>query len=358
MKILQLVTILIFYNLVVNAQLDSLDIKIGQMIMVGMKGTSVTPNSNIIQHIKNKTIGGVLLFEFNLNPISTQQNLKKLTSDLKSASDIPLLIAIDQEGGKVNRLKPKYGFEQMPSAKSLSEKSNLQKVSNTAQVISNALYQTGININFAPVLDVHNDMCPVLGKLGRCYSSNVDTIALMASILLDSMNKQKIVGVGKHFPGHGNSRTDSHKGLVDVTNYWEPIEIQPYQFLIENNKLKAIMTGHIINRKLDKTNKPATLSKEIVTNILRKKMKFDGVIFSDDMQMHAISSHYGFEESIKLAINAGVDILIFSNNIEKATQYTPENIHKTIKQLVQSGAISLNRINESYQRIITLKNQL
>ncbi len=355
---LRIAALLLFLAPTTNAMSDSLDLKIGQMIMVGMRGTTVTPNAKILQHIRNNIIGGILLFEFNLNPVSTLKNLESLTSKLKAEAEIPLLIAIDQEGGKVNRLKQKYGFSEMPSAKSLGDQNNMQALSNTAQVISTALYKAGINVNFAPVLDVHNELCPVLGKLGRCYSSNVEVIAQMAAVLLDSMSKKNIIGVGKHFPGHGNSRTDSHKSLVDVSNYWVSSELKPYQNLIQDNKLQAIMTGHIINSKLDKSNKPATLSAEIITNLLRKKLGFNGVVFSDDMQMHAISSHYGFEQSIKLAILAGVDILIFSNNIDKATQYTPENIHQTIKKLVQKGDISMSRIDESYQRIQTLKRQL
>ncbi|HMN32013.1 MAG TPA: beta-N-acetylhexosaminidase [Chitinophagaceae bacterium] len=355
---LRTIVLLLFLTSTINAMPDSLDMKIGQMIMVGMKGTTVTPNSKILQHIRNNIIGGILLFEFNLNSISTLQNLESLTSKLKAEAKIPLLIAIDQEGGKVNRLKQKYGFDEMPSAKSLGDQNDMQSLSKTAQIISTALYKAGINVNFAPVLDVHNSLCPVLGKLGRCYSSDVEVIAQMASVLLDSMSQKNIIGVGKHFPGHGNSRTDSHKSLVDVSNYWDSSELKPYQKLIKNNKLQAVMTGHIINSKLDKTNKPATLSEEVVTTLLRKKLGFNGVVFSDDMQMHAISSHYGFEQSIKLAIQAGVDILIFSNNIENATQYTPENIHQTIKKLVLKGDISKSQIDESYQRIQTLKRQL
>lgn len=351
MKKISLVVFLMLTQIYCNAQ-DSLDIKIGQMIMVGMKGTSVNENSPIIQYIKKQTIGGVLLFEFNLNPIQTIQNLKKLTSSLSSSAKIPLLISIDQEGGRVNRLKQKYGFATMSSAKNIGDKNDYAYTKSNAENISNALKSVGININFAPVLDVHNDSCPVLGKQNRCYSRDANKVSEFAEATIDEMKNNRIIAVGKHFPGHGNSRADSHKGLVDVSKYWKETELLPYKYLIAKNKLEAIMSAHIINNQLDKKGFPATLSKSIITDLLRNQLGFQGVVFSDDMQMHAISSYYGFEQSIQLAINAGVDILIFSNNIDKATQYSPENIHSTIKKLVQNGRIPIERIQESYQRIM------
>lgn len=337
------------------AQADSLDLKIGQMIMIGMSGTAVTNSSAIIKAIQHNFTGGVLLFELNLNPVQTEKKLAKLTADLQRAAKIPLLISIDQEGGKVNRLKAKYGFKEMPSAKSIGLRNNDDYTTETGVTTADALRACGININFAPVLDVDNPECPVLGKLQRCYDADVQKISHIASLIIDAHVQKGIRTVVKHFPGHGSSRSDSHKGLADVTKYWTPNELLPYKNLISEGKIEAIMTAHIINRNIDPSGLPATLSKKAITDLLRNKLSYQGVVFSDDMQMHAISSFYGFEESIKMAINAGVDILIFSNNIEKATLYTPANIHAAIKKMVLNNEISRARIDESFRRIMVLK---
>jgi beta-N-acetylhexosaminidase len=338
------------------AQVDSLDIQIGQMIMVGMSGHSVQAKSPIIAAIKQQHIGGVLLFELNLNPLQTEQNLAKLTNDLQDAASIPLFISIDQEGGKVNRLKTKYGFVDMPSAKYIGTKNDDVYTQQTGFNTAKTLQKCGININFAPVLDVDNPNCPVLGKLQRCYSADVAQITHIASIIMETHQEQGIKTVVKHFPGHGNSKTDSHKGLADVSKYWTKEELIPYKNLMAEGKIQAIMTGHIINRNIDPSGLPATLSKKVVSDLLRNTMGYKGVVISDDMQMHAISKYYGFEESIKKAINAGVDILIFSNNIANAKLYTAENIHATIKKLVLKNEIKVERIRESYDRIMALKH--
>lgn len=336
---------------------DSLDIKIGQMIMIGMNGYAVKESSPIVQAIKKNQVGGVLLFELNLNPVNTQKTLAKLTADLQAAARIPLLISIDQEGGKVNRLKTKYGFKEMPSAKSIGLKNDDQYTVQTGVNTADALQACGITINFAPVVDVDNPDCPVLGKLQRCYSANVQDIAHIAALIMDAHFEKDIRTAIKHFPGHGNSRTDSHKGLADVSKYWTKEELQPFKILIDEGKVDAIMTAHIINRQLDESGLPATLSEKMVTNLLRKQLGYDGVVISDDMQMHAISSFYGFDESIKRAINAGVDILIFSNNIDKATLYSAANIHSSIRKMVLRGDIKKERIDESYRRIMALKSK-
>ncbi len=338
------------------ALVDSLDIQIGQMIMVGMSGHSVQAKSPIIAAIKQQHIGGVLLFELNLNPLQTEQNLAKLTNDLQDAASIPLFISIDQEGGKVNRLKTKYGFVDMPSAKYIGTKNDDVYTQQTGVNTAKTLQKCGININFAPVLDVDNPNCPVLGKLQRCYSADVAQITHIASIIMETHQEQGIKTVVKHFPGHGNSKTDSHKGLADVSKYWTKEELIPYKNLMAEGKIQAIMTGHIINRNIDPSGLPATLSKKVVSDLLRNTMGYKGVVISDDMQMHAISKYYGFEESIKKAINAGVDILIFSNNIANAKLYTAENIHATIKKLVLKNEIKVERIRESYDRIMALKH--
>jgi beta-N-acetylhexosaminidase len=337
---------------------DSLDIKIGQMIMAGMKGHSVNQQSGILQDVKKGIVGGILLFERNLNPASAKKSLQNLTTNLQNAATIPLIISIDQEGGQVNRLKTKYGFPVMPSAKSVGDKNNDDYTTEIAQRMALSLISCGINLNYAPVLDLHDVRCPVLGKRSRCFSANPEIVAHVAGLYIETHRNQGVRTVVKHFPGHGSSRTDSHLGLTDVSKYWTKKELRPYEMLIQEGVVDMVMTAHVVNRQLDQSGLPATLSKTILQDVLRKQLGFQGVIVSDDMQMHAISSNYGFEESIKMAILAGVDILMFSNNISQSNNYSPGKIHSTIRQMVKQGLISEKRIDESYRRIMAFKQKL
>jgi beta-N-acetylhexosaminidase len=207
-------------------------------------------------------------------------------------------------------------------------------------------------------MDLHNPTCPVLGKRERCFSSDPEKVAEYGQIYIDAHRKDKVLTVLKHFPGHGNSKTDSHLGIADVSRYWNENELIPYQKLIELNKVDAIMTAHIINTQLDESKLPATLSEEIITKKLRNEMGYDGVVITDDMQMGAIRKYFGFKESIRKAIMAGVDILMFSNNIAGANQYSVKNVHSTIKKMVLAGTIPVNRIDESYSRIMKMKQGL
>lgn len=328
------------------------------MIMAGMNGHSVNQQSGILQDVKSGIVGGILLFERNLNPASAIKSLQNLTTNLQNAATIPLIISIDQEGGQVNRLKTKYGFPDMPSAKSVGDRNNDSFTTETARYIAQSLLSCGINLNYAPVLDLHDVRCPVLGKRNRCFSDNPEIVAHVAGLYIEMHRNQGVRTVVKHFPGHGSSRTDSHLGLTDVSKYWTKKELIPYEMLIQEGVVDMVMTAHVVNRELDKSGLPATLSQTILQDVLRKQLGFLGVIVSDDMQMHAISSNYGFEESIKMAILAGVDILMFSNNISRSNNYSPSKVHSTIRQMVDQGLISESRIDESYRRIMAFKQKL
>jgi beta-N-acetylhexosaminidase len=162
----------------------------------------------------------------------------------------------------------------------------------------------------------------------------------------------------KHFPGHGSSMDDTHHGIADVTQTWSEEELKPYQTLIDEGYAESVMTSHIVNKKLDATGNPGTLSYDIIDGILRKKLNFQGVVFTDDMQMHAITQYYGLEEAIRLTILAGVDILTFSNNISGSQDRTVDKVHSIIRSYVENGIIPRERIEESFRRIMELKRRL
>jgi beta-N-acetylhexosaminidase len=345
------------------AKADSLDIKIGQMLLVGMQGHTYSEQLPILPAVQKGLVGGILFFEYNLSPAETRERLTTLTAQLQSKAlqgeaHLPLLLAIDQEGGQVNRMKPKYGFPAMPSAKTLGEATHDSVLTQAAQTMAATLSSCGINLNFAPVADLHNPVCPVLGNRQRCFSAQADRVTYCDSVMIAIHESLHILTAMKHFPGHGNSRTDSHLGLTDITTYWKPDELIPYQRLIAANKIPIIMSGHLVHKKLDEKGLPATLSKKILGDKLRGELGFKGVIVSDDMQMHAISSMYPLDESLYLGIEAGIDLFIFSNNIPGANAYSPENVHAAIRRLVDQGRITPQRIQESYERVVALKRNV
>ncbi len=334
---------------------DLLDIKIGQMIMVGMPKSEL--DAKVLEEIKRGKVGSIIFFEKNIpNRSNAFASVKNMTWTYQKAASIPLFICIDQEGGKVNRLKEKYGFTRSVSAAMLGKYKSLDSVRFYADATAATLAGLGFNVNFAPCVDLAlNKENSVIYKPERSYSANADTVVMMAKEVIKQHRKYGVITSLKHFPGHGSSKEDTHFGVADVTNTWNEVELKPYQVLIDSGYTDAVMTSHIVNKNLDAKGLPGTLSKEILDGILRKRLGFNGVVFSDDMQMHAISKNFGLEESIKLAINAGVDIMCFSNNIAGSEERTVDKVHSIIRKFVASGEIKPERIDESFQRILQLK---
>lgn len=332
--------------------------------MIGFRGTQAPADSYIAKSIVDINLGGVILFDYDvpsksrLRNITDPEQTKKLVSDLKSYSvKEPLLVAIDAEGGFVNRLKPSLGFTDIPSAQKIGEKGTAAALE-SYWILAKQLSELGFNINFGPVVDVNiNPKNPVIGGLERSYSRDPEKIAPLARAFVAAHRSFGIITSLKHFPGHGSSDNDSHLGLADVTSTYQQSELLPYEQLINDNAVDSVMTAHIINRAIDPIY-PATLSPQFIQNILRQKLGFDGVIFSDDMQMGAIVDNYGFEDATVHAINAGCDILVFSNNGNNYDETVPYRARDIIFKAITDGRISEETVNQSYQRIMKLKEKI
>ncbi len=336
---------------------DSLDIKIGQMLLIGFAGPAV--DQEVLREVREGKVGSVIMFEKNIPAENSFFELKKILWTYQKAAPVPLLIAIDQEGGRVNRLKDKYGFPRTITAAAMGEDASLDSVRFYSEATAATLAGLGINVNFAPVVDLaSNPDNPVIARYGRAFSPHADTVALMAMEVVKAHRRFGVITALKHFPGHGSSKSDTHLGIADVTNTWEEDELKPYQMLIDSGYADAVMSAHIVNRNLEPDGHPGTLSDDIITGILRERLNYDGVVFSDDMQMHAITKHYGLEEAIRMAIQAGIDVMTFSNNISGSDERTVAKVHGIIRGLVESGAISRERIDESYRRVMALKQRL
>lgn len=339
-----------------------LDTKIGQMLMVGFRGLSINESSPIVDDIEKYGLGGVVLFDYDVpadtsvRNIESPEQLAALVNSLQSHANIPLFVSIDQEGGKVARLKPKFGFPETVSAQYLGRINNVDTTRKYAREMGQTLSKMNINMNLAPVVDLNtNPDNPVIGGLERSFSADPDIVSRHARIFIESLHEYGIITSLKHFPGHGSSEDDSHLGVVDVTQSWRQTELEPYKRLIESGTADAVMTAHIYNARLDSVY-PATLSEPTISGILRDSLGFEGVILSDDLQMGAIREQYTLKETIRQSLEAGVDILVFANN----SVFDPEiaeKAHRIVKELVRDGVVSPERIDRSYRRIMQLKKE-
>ncbi len=342
---------------------EDLKAKIGQMLVVGFRGTEVSDDSSIVEAVNDLNLGGVILFDYDVpsggeierNIISPEQT-KELIKNLKGVDD-SLFIAVDAEGGYVNRLKEEYDFQNIPSAEKMGEES-IEDTKNYALTLGEQLKDLGFNVDFAPVVDVNvNPENPVIGGLERSFSEDPEEVANYAAAFIEGLSEKGVISAIKHFPGHGSSEDDSHLDMVDVTETWQKEEeLLPYKKLVEDGYSDIVMTAHVVNRDID-PEYPATLSSSFLEDILRDEIGFEGVVVSDDMHMGAIVDHYGYEEAVVRAVNAGCDMLIISNN---GTTYDEEDYYRAVDIIfdaVESGEIDKETIDDSYERIIKLKEE-
>lgn len=338
---------------------DSLDYKIGQMIMIGIgERTALSTADTLAQELQAGKIGGVVLFEKNIAKTNSKDSLKMLVQSLQKNARTPLFVSIDEEGGKVHRLKEKYGFIGMPSAAYLGKLNNTDSTLYYNRQLTALLKELGINLNYAPTLDLGiNPENTVIFKNNRSFGADYKEVAKHAGLCIKAHHENGIKTSLKHFPGHGSSMGDTHLGIVDVSKTWDIQELLPYQELFKTTDVDAVMIGHMVNEKWDASMLPATLSKPTI-DMLKNLLGFKGVVVSDDMQMHAIAHNYGLENAIMMSINAGMDIIMFANTIpEKEKRVSATQIHAIVKKLVKKKKISKKRIDEAYRNIMALKNK-
>jgi beta-N-acetylhexosaminidase len=342
--------------------------KIGQMLLVGFRGTTAATATSVLEDIRQRALGGVVLFSFDQPSGSTKRNIESpsqlaaLTAALQSASldadtGLPLVISVDQEGGQVARLDPAHGFPATESASELGARDDPAYTQAAAARMAETLAAAGINLNLAPVVDLNvNPDNPIIGALDRSFSADPDIVSAQASAFVTGHHERQILTTLKHFPGHGSSTGDTHLGVVDVTDTWSEIELQPFGTLINDGLADAVLTAHVFNARLDPDH-PATLSHATITGILRDRLGFDGVVLSDDMQMGAIRDAYGYPDAVRLAINAGVDILTIANQQVFEEGIVASTI-ELVAGMVDRGEITEARIDESWRRIRSFKARL
>ena len=326
----------------------SLDEKIGQLVIVGLDGYVNDENSTYL--IEKYRVGGFVLLKQNVK--DTEQLLELMNSLKKTnaANKIPLFLAIDEEGGRISRLPD--DFKKLPSSGRIGQANDKRLAYQAGSLLAEMLKTIGLNMNFAPVLDINsNPENPVIGD--RAFGVSSELVTELGMEAMSGIKAQGIIPVVKHFPGHGDTDVDSHVGLPVVEaslSRLESFELIPFKTAIEN-QADAIMIAHILLPKIDPNN-PASFSKPIITDLLRKKMNFDGVVITDDLTMGAVVNNYDLGEAAVEPLKAGSDIILVCHDYEKEVR-----VIEAIKKAVETGKITEERVDESLYRILSLKKK-
>jgi beta-N-acetylhexosaminidase len=342
---------------------ERLDRMAGQMIMVGFLGDNEKDRgvATLRDQLAKGLVGGVVLYPEN---IRSPKQVKALIASLRDGQPhlVPL-IGVDQEGGTVQRLRRRNGHRQFPSARNVGRDKRYTEPGgalNLYRAMAKELADAGFNLNFGPVLDLNlNPSNPIIGRRQRSYGTDPERVATLARAFIVAHREANVVSVAKHFPGHGSSRADSHKTLPDVSKTWREIELEPYRILIRDNMLDAVMLGHLYHPRFsDGERVPASLSIRANAALRNKHwLGFRGVVFSDDMEMAGVAHGYSIEERAIKAINAGTDVIVFSN-VKGRDLELGARLHAIIVEAVCDGRISLARIEQAYGRVRSLKRRL
>ncbi len=334
----------------IKAQIEkmSLEEKIGQMVIVGLDGYENDAHSK--KFIEKYKIGGFILFKRNIKDTKQMISLLNSLKESNGQDNIPLFLSIDEEGGRVSRMPDE--FLKIPTNKKIGKLNDDDLSYQVGSIIGEELKSFGFNMNFAPVLDINsNPKNPVIGD--RSFGSEASIVAKLGIQTMKGMQTQNIISVVKHFPGHGDTAVDSHKGLPIVNHDLERLksyELIPFSAAIEN-KVDVIMVAHILLPKIDADN-PASLSKKIISDVLRDDMGFDGVVVTDDFTMGAIVTKYDIGEAAVKSIQAGSDIVLVCHDFDKE-----EAVIMALQNAARAGTISMESIDQSVYRILKLKEK-
>ncbi|MBI3299280.1 MAG: glycoside hydrolase family 3 protein [Elusimicrobia bacterium] len=347
---------------------DELSRQAAALLLVGAPGDAAVPGGPFEKLVCGLKVGGLVLFDRDTGGrarprnIRSRSQLTRFTRDLQELARRcgapPLLLAADVEGGVVNRLAPLAGLEDLPSAAELGRGSP-ERARAAGRRIGEAMAETGLNWDLAPVVDLALDPdSPAIGRWKRAFSDDPAVVARQARAFAEGLYDAGVLSCLKHFPGHGSSRDDSHKGAVDVTETARPdLELAPYRILIEADVADCVMLGHLYNANLDPDD-IATVSSAVITGLLREDLGFDGLVLTDDLQMGAVSASYTLEDAAVRAVGAGADMLILSN-VQGSRRASPAGrVVAALVSAVRSGRLPRRRLVEANLRIQHFKSRL
>ena len=327
-------------------------------MVVGFRGSDLADASWVRTALADSGLGGVILFDRDQltggsrNVLSPAQ-VKRLTRSLRAAAPgRGIIVSVDQEGGIVTRLGPSHGFPAVASEATIG-KGSASAARTWARAIATTLAANGFDLNFAPVVDLDvNPSSPAIGALDRSFSADPDVVVARATVEIDAHRAAGVRTTLKHFPGIGSSTTNTDFGVADVTKTWTRTELEPFRRLIDAGEVDLVMAGHVVNGQLDGAH-PASLSKAVVTDLLRGELGWDGIVVTDDLQATAITKAFGRDEAVLLALEAGNDLLLFANQ----QLYDPKVVSQVVTVVsaaVKSGRIPESRIDEAYERVRAL----
>lgn len=324
-----------------------LEEKIGQMIFAGVSGTTMDTDAKKL--INQLQVGGIIFYKNNFeNPTQTVQLVNQIKAE--NSSNLPLFLGVDQEGGRVTRLPG--ALANFPPNKQIGEVNNPEFSYKIGTLLGLELKKFGLNLDFAPVLDINsNPNNPVIGD--RSFGNNLEIVSKLGIQTMKGMQSQKVIPTIKHFPGHGDTSVDSHLALPIVNKNLKELmklELIPFERAIDQGA-DVVMVAHILIPELDKNN-PASMSKSVITDVLRRQLGFTGVIITDDMTMGAIVEHFDIGKAAVESVKSGSDIILVGHGYDNV-----EKIHAALKDAIEKGEISQQRINESVERIIKLKRK-
>lgn len=325
----------------------SIDEKIGQMVIVGLDGYEIDELS--LDMINKYKVGGFILFKRNIQSAAQTLNLINSLKEANQVNKIPLFIAVDEEGGSVSRMPDE--FLKLPTSRAIGKINSEEFAFQIGSVIGRQINSLGFNMNFAPVLDIDsNPKNPVIGN--RSFGANPEIVSRLGIATMEGL-KSHVISAVKHFPGHGDTSVDSHIGLPVVNHDLDRLksfELIPFANAIKNG-VDVVMVAHILLPEIDERN-PATLSKTVITDILRNEMKFNGVVITDDMTMGAIIQNYDIGNAAVMSVAGGADIVLVCHDNEKQIQ-----ILEALRQAVIDGVISEDSLDEHVYRVLKLKRK-
>jgi len=348
--------------LIAPASAQTLDQMAGQMIVVGFAGDDASDASvkAVAAEIASGDLGGVMYLKTNVKSLKA---VKAMNAAFRAASpDLPPFITLDQEGGAVERLTADVGFTEMPNAKTIAANDTPAEAEAAYAKMADGVAAEGFTVNFGPVADLNiNPNNQIIAKYGRSFSKNGATVASYDEAFIKAHHDAGLLTALKHFPGHGSSTADSHAGFVDISKTWSPVELEPYKQLFADGYADFVMVGHLYHKDYAGTDQsvklPASLSPDWIEGVLRGQLKFGGVVISDDLEMGAIRKQFDLHDTVVRAVNAGIDVLLFSNT----AAYSPGLADKVRGILVaeaESDPAFKAKVVASYQRIVAMKARI
>ncbi|WP_297110790.1 glycoside hydrolase family 3 N-terminal domain-containing protein [uncultured Devosia sp.] len=346
------------FSMPVHAQ--TLEQMAGQMIIVGFEGDG--PQDSGVKAVAGDLaagrLGGVMFLKKNVVSLSAVREMNAL---FRSASPgLPPFITLDQEGGAVERLTKDVGFDEIANAATIAARNSPEEAEAIYTRMARGIAEQGFSVNFGPVADLNtNPDNQIIARFGRAFSADPAVVTAYDAAFIRAHHAAGLVTALKHFPGHGSSTADSHEGFVDITRSWSAKELEPYRELIGIGLVDMVMVGHLYHADYADSGEqtPSSLSPRWIGGVLRSELGFDGVVISDDLEMGAIRDHYSLRDTVVMAVNAGMDILLFSNTAD----YRPGLAREVLDILLAEAAVDrafAKRIAESYQRIADLKARL